>query len=151
MNSIKKLCNSCGKSIATGNIARHQASHQAWLQCEHCPASFNRKDSYKRHPNLHATLYADSSVERNVASNTEFTVADKKVIDSLVNFQVMPPNVPLNNKTPDFIHPFTCKVMGPRGSGKTSFTVSYILQIAYLTFAKIFIITMSPDQPLYTH
>ena len=71
------------------------------------------------------------------------------MIDSIVNFQVTPPNIPLNNKTPNFIHPFTCKIMGPRGSGKTSFTVSYIQKIASLTFAKIYVVTASPDQSLY--
>src|SRR5277367_1624916 len=39
--------------------------------------------------------------------------------------------------------------MGPRGSGKTSFAVCYIQEIACLAFQKIFIVTMSPDQPLY--
>src|SRR5277367_5337477 len=149
MNSIKKLCNSCGKSIATGHIARHQSSHQAWFQCEHCPMSFNRKDSYKRHLNLHGNIVADASVEPNLVQPLEFSIDDKKVRENLVNFQVIPPNSSLNNKTPNFIHPFTCKVMGPRGSGKTSFTVSYIQQIASFTFAKIYVVTASPDQPLY--
>jgi len=149
MNSVKKLCNSCGKSIATSQIARHQASHEVNFQCVYCSMSFNRKDSYKRHLNLHGNKYSETIVEPNLLPMVKFTIDDKKVIDNLVNFQVVPPNIPLNNKTPDFIHPFTCKVMGPRGSGKTSFTVSYIEQIASLTFGKIFIVTGSPDQPLY--
>ena len=51
--------------------------------------------------------------------------------------------------SPDFKHPFTCKVVGPRGSGKTCFMISYIRKIACLTFQKIFIISASPDQALY--
>src|SRR5271163_2625023 len=145
MNSIKKLCNSCGKSIATSQIARHQASHETSFQCKHCPTSFNRKDSYKRHLNLHGNISSSVCVE----PIPDFIVDNKKVMENIVNFQVISPNIPLNDKTSDFIHPFTCKVMGPRGSGKTSFTVSYIQQIACLTFAKMYAVTTSPDQPLY--
>jgi len=39
--------------------------------------------------------------------------------------------------------------MGPRGSGNTSFAVSYIQQVAYHTFSKIYIVTTFPDQFLY--
>ena len=137
MNSFKKLCSSCGKSIATGNIARHQAAHDAVIiQCQHCCLRFTRKDNYKRHLNAaHANVQADAFELPNALQKIEFTIDDEKVIDSIVNFKVTPPNVPLN-KTPDFIHPFTCKVMGPRGSGKTSFAISYIQQTACLTFQK---------------
>ena len=70
--------------------------------------------------------------------------------DSIINFHVNPSSTSGNSGTADFVHPFSCKIMGPRGSGKTSFTVSYIQQIAYLTFTKIYIVTASPDQPLYS-
>jgi len=112
--------------------------------------SFNRRDSYKRHLSLHGNVQPDANVEPNVQPQLVFNIDDKKVIESIVNFQVLPPNIRNNKKMADFKHPFTCKVMGPRGSGKTSFTVSYIEQIACLTFAKIYVVTASPDQPLYT-
>ena len=92
---------------------------------------------------------ADTSVQPEDVQQVEFTIDEAKVLESIVNFKVKPPNVPINSRTRNFIHPFTCKVMGPRGSGKTSFTVSYIQQTACLTFQKIFLVTMSPDQPLY--
>ena len=151
MNSIKKVCSNCNKYVDKSNFARHQASrNNVIISCNQCSMKFNRKDSYKRHLSLHGNIQNDANEESNVLPSLEFTIDDKKVIENLVNFQVKLPNIPFNNKTPDFKHPFTCKVIGPRGSGKTSFTVSYIQQIACLTFAKIYIVTASPDQPLNT-
>lgn len=40
-------------SIGVINIARHQNSHQTLFECEHCTIKFNRKDSYRRHLELH--------------------------------------------------------------------------------------------------
>ena len=150
MNSSKRICNTCGQSINRINLARHIATHETVIiQCQFCPLTFTRKDNYKRHIKLHG-MERDAPAEvSNTEHSTEFEIDEEKVKTNLVNFQVHPPNIPPNSSTADFIHPFSCKVMGPRGSGKTSFTVSYIQQIACLTFSKIFIITASPDQPLY--
>ena len=132
------------------SFARHVASHESVVNCQYCSLTFNRKDSYQRHLKLHGNMERDAPAEvGNPEHQTEFEIDEGKLKTNLQNFQVHPPNIPLNSRTADFIHPFTCKVMGPRGSGKTSFTVSYIQQIACITFPKIYIVTASPDQPLY--
>jgi len=143
MNSVKKVCNICSKSVENSHFARHQASHDVLIPCDQCSIMFNRKDSYKRHLRLHG----ENDVESD--SPLEYEVDEEKVKDSIINFHVNPPNISPNSRTANFVHPFTCKIMGPRGSGKTSFTVSYIRQVACLTFPKIYIVTASPDQPLY--
>src|SRR5271156_104836 len=77
-------------------------------------------------------------------------VTDEKLLKSnLQTFTVEAINVKNNIKTAEFQHPFSCKVMGPRGSGKTLFTVSYINKIACLRFPRIYIATSSPEQLLY--
>ena len=80
--------------------------------------------------------------------NGEFVIDQEKLTAGLVGFSVDELDGSAMNKTPDFIHPFTCKVIGPRGSGKTSFMVSYLKKIACLTFPKMFIVSASNDQDL---
>ena len=98
--------------------------------------------------------YLDESNESlavpNVVNQELFVVNEEQLKSNLQSFIVDVPNLNVNIKTAELIHPFSCKVMGPRGSGKTSFTVSYIRKIACLRFARIYIATASPEQPLYT-
>src|SRR5438552_1811104 len=147
MNSVKSFCDICNQSVTKPNFARHVVSHNSVIQCEYCPIIFNRKDNYKRLLKLHGDRKPDD-----IGSGAPATleVDDAKVKDSIINFHVDPPSKSVNSRTADFVHPFSCKIMGPRGSGKTSFTVSYIQQVASLTFAKIYIVTASADQPLYS-
>ena len=66
----------------------------------------------------------------------------------LKKFRILPFANLTNGSLINFKVPFTVKVMGPRGSGKTSFTVSYIsLNVQYL-FKHIYFITSTPDQNL---
>ena len=78
-----------------------------------------------------------------------FVIKYEQLRENAVNFTVEIPEFPKNEDATYFIHPFSCKIIGPRGSGKTSFTVSYIQKIASLMFSKIFILTASQEQPLY--
>ena len=78
-----------------------------------------------------------------------FTADEKRLKRNLMTFKVDAPPITNKSKSAEFMHPFSCKVMGPRGSGKTSFTVSYIQKVACFRFSKIFIVTASPNQPLY--
>src|SRR5438552_1281148 len=146
MYSSKSVFYFCNQSVTNAHFAIHVALHNSIIQCEYCPIMFNRKDSYKRHLKLHGDRKADKESD----ALATLVVDNEKVKDSIINFHVQPPNMSANSRTADFVHPFSCKIMGPRGSGKTSFTVSYIKQVACLTFAKIYIVTASPDQPLYT-
>ena len=77
-----------------------------------------------------------------------FTINEKQIKYNLLNFKVDAP-IAIEIQSAEFMHPFSCKVLGPRGSGKTSFTVSYIQKVACFRFPKIFIVTASPNQPLY--
>jgi len=78
-----------------------------------------------------------------------FIINEEKLKENLANFIIDIPNFKNQPVTSNFLHPFSSKIIGPRGSGKTSFTISYIQKIACLTFSKIFIVTASHDQPLY--
>ena len=123
------------------------------MQCQYCSVTFTRKDNYKRHLKVHGDkCNADSDILHDILpseNHVEFEVDNVMLNERLVNFKVVSPDISSNNQSPNFIHPFTCKVMGPRGSGKTSFTVAYLQQIASVSFKKIFIVTTSPDQLLY--
>src|SRR5277367_1211116 len=56
MNSIKKACKTCGKSIDQAHIARHQASHKPNFRCDYCHMVFTRKDNYKHHLERHGNI-----------------------------------------------------------------------------------------------
>jgi hypothetical protein len=146
----KKVCGVCQKAITAAHYARHLASHESVIHCQHCPVIFTRQDNYKRHLKFHGDNLACSNSDEAEAPTTSTTVVidEENLKSSLRNFHVSGPDIP-SIKTPNFLHPFSCKIVGPRGSGKTSFTVSYIQQIACQTFSKIFIVTGSLDQPLY--
>ena len=156
---MKQSCPTCSKLIELKNLNRHQAVHgEINIQCQYCSLTFTRKDNYRRHLNLHGKIAADVLPEANLNVDiltqcdeepANFIVDVEQLNANLTNFNVEGPSIPNDVHSADFIHPFTCKVVGPRGSGKTSFTVSYIKKIASLTFHKIFIVTLSPDQPLY--
>ena len=91
MNSTKKICNICDKSISASQIARHLVSHKTSIQCQYCPMVFNRKDIYKRHLKLHGDMAADCSVQSDDVQQVEFIIDDAKVLESIVNFKVKPP------------------------------------------------------------
>jgi hypothetical protein len=76
-------------------------------------------------------------------------IKEDQLKENLANFNIDLPQFANQVETSNLIHPFSCKIVGPRGSGKTTFTISYIQKIACLTFPKIFIVTPSHDQPLY--
>ena len=82
-------------------------------------------------------------------SSESFTIKHDLLRLNAANFTVHLPQFANDEDSPHFIHPFSCKIIGPRGSGKTSFTVSYIQKTACLMFPKIFIGTASQEQPLY--
>jgi Poxvirus A32 protein/C2H2 type zinc-finger (2 copies) len=98
----------------------------------------------KVHP---ITQIDDSEVQ--IEEAEPFVIKYEQLRENAVNFTVEIPEFPKNEDATYFIHPFSCKIIGPRGSGKTSFTVSYIQKIASLMFSKIFILTASQEQPLY--
>ena len=156
-DSEKLLCKICKQSVPKSSFSRHCKSHNRQLKCQCCSLSFNRKDNWLRHmKQYHSDTNLDEETDMDTTSNSsmssnnssELIVDEEKLKTSLINFKVKSSDVsPITS--PDFVHPFSCKIIGPRGSGKTSFMVSYITQIACLTFKKIFIISRTPDQPLY--
>jgi len=166
----RKNCPECEASVDRTHYARHLKSHKVQFQCKYCPsASFKRRDSYIRHLKVHPISDSDDvedhapivqTAKRTMTSQPSsnhpvnilaqpFTANEKQLNRNLLNFKVNTPA--FNNKVQsgEFIHPFSCKVLGPRGSGKTSFTVSYIEKVACFRFPKIFIVTTSPNQLLY--
>jgi hypothetical protein len=106
--------------------------------------SFSRRDSLIRH---NMKLHGNQCKSDN-DKPTSHSILQNIAVSNTPNFHVSDPGHPTTNVA-DLVHPFSCKVVGPRGSGKTCFTGSYILQIACLKFKKIIIVTMSPDQELY--
>ena len=144
----KKLCSMCGMCVNSKNISRHLKSHASQLQCEQCGASFNRYDSLRRHKNHFHKNCANPTT--NDVQHTTDVENQEALLTNLINFSV---NVPISSEKvvgPDFIQPFSCKILGPRGSGKSSFMVSYVQKIACYTFQKVFIATSTPDQDMYT-
>ena len=159
MSDFSRACTICFKNVKLSHYSRHVNTHNAKFQCSQCPSmpSFSRRDSLIRHTmKLHGNQCksdddkptSHSIVQNSTVSNTPPEIDDYKLKCSVMNFHVSDPGYPTVNAA-DLVHPFSCKVVGPRGSGKTCFTVSYILQIACLKFKKIIIVTMSPDQELY--
>jgi Poxvirus A32 protein len=100
----------------------------------------------KVHPILDAPVTEQEVQEIN---KEPFPIPQEQLKENLANFTVDIPQFTNQADTSNLIHPFSCKVVGPRGSGKTSFAISYIQKIACLTFKEIFIVTASQDQPLY--
>src|SRR5271156_2692882 len=159
MSSSTKACPDCDKSVDTTHYARHVKSHNVKFKCKQCPSlQFNRRDNLARHMKLHGPQFDDEDepstsapykTQQSHSEDTPFTVDKSTLKRNLIIFKV---DAPITNKieSAEFQHPFACKVMGPRGSGKTSFTVSYIQKVACFQVPKIFIVTASPNQPLYT-
>ncbi len=151
MSSSRRICTVCDQSVDISNYARHVKSHSITFQCKHCPlVNFKRRDSFLRHLKLHDEHYKtdDKPTSNTIIRNIAESIDEDALKFNIMNFHVSDPGYPSINAI-DFVPPFSCKIVGPRGSGKTSFTVSYIQQVANLKFKKIFIVTMSPDQDLY--
>jgi Poxvirus A32 protein len=160
MNSAKrscKICNVCNQVVCYASYSRHIKAHEPKYQCLECPLlNFNRRDNYLRHIKLHgyqaipsAFVSTLSNQELNQRPAIQFNADEKQLKQNLLNFSVDPPTVSIKVNSAEFVHPFSCKIIGPRGTGKTSFMVSYVQKVACFRFHKIFIITSSPNQPLY--
>jgi len=166
MSSSQRTCPTCRQLICHASYARHLKSHTNKFQCDQCPSlQFNRRDNLVRHMKIHEpqvtydnqyanSLPLDVQPVRMPAPQPQpsdvhpFTADEKRLKRNLMTFKVDAPPITNKSKSAEFMHPFSCKVMGPRGSGKTSFTVSYIQKVACFRFSKIFIVTASPNQPL---
>ena len=154
MSSSTRECFICRKNVEVKHYSRHLNSHSAEFQCIHCPSvSFTRKDNYIRHMKRHGLRNTYNEYEPSSNSKTAdlepFVIKTEQLKQNAAKFTIDLPNFGNQEDTPFFIHPFTCKIIGPRGSGKTCFTISYIQKIACLMFPKIFIVTASHEQPLY--
>src|SRR5271167_2831926 len=159
MNS-HKTCLVCKQSICHASFSRHLKSHSNAFECPYCPSQhFNRRDSLIRHMKLHGSQLANDDITAATAhekavslskSKRPFTEDRNQLTKNIMQFKVDAPADSNKIDSAEFMHPFSCKVLGPRGSGKTSFTVSYIQKVACFTFPKVFIVTTSPNQPLYT-
>ena len=158
MDVVRRICQICAADVDVTHYARHIKSHKAKFQCKLCPSlTFNRRDNYMRHLKVHGS----SSISNNEAtpqpiikrdipiSTTRLIIDEEQLNEHLANFSVDIPNFANQKETSNLIHPFSCKIVGPRGSAKTCFTISYIQKIACYTFDKIFIVSASLDQPLY--
>jgi hypothetical protein len=145
-----KTCNVCSKNISADHYARHLAGHKKRFQCNICEFRCSRKDNYHRHLKLHQAQACSKTriVEEPITSVTvESNVADNN--ERLMRFQVEPLTDSNKIKSLDFKKPFTCKVLSPRGGGKTTFVVNYIQQVASMNFTRIYIVTSTPDQETY--
>ena len=153
----KRTCSTCEKLVCPASFSRHLRSHSNKFKCDQCPSLiFNRRDNLIRHLKVHHPLndddYESSSIPQDhsaIVESAPFIIKEEILKENLGNFSISLPQFTTQADTSNFIHPFSCKIVGPRGSGKTSFAISYIEKIACLTFPKIFIVTTSHDQPLY--
>ena len=139
----KKLCDVCYIKVDKHHYSRHLKSHKENLKCIQCSNEFNRQDNLVRHMKLHPPVKTNDCLY-----SEKITIDEEKIKTSIINFHVKVPDSSVTT-IHCFKHPFTCKVMGPRGSGKTCFMVSYVQQVACLMFSKILIATSTPDQILY--
>src|SRR5271156_145030 len=152
MISSRKDCPQCETSVDRAHYARHVKSHNIQFKCKHYPsASFKRRDNYIRHMKVHAIAGEDDELACSdpIIEAEPFIIKEDQLKENLANFTIDIPNFTKRSDTSNFIHPFSCKIIGPRGSGKTSFTISYIQKIARLIFFEIFTVIASHDLALY--
>jgi uncharacterized pyridoxamine 5'-phosphate oxidase family protein len=139
-----KTCSVCNKQIKPKNFHRHLQSHRSDFACDVCDYVCSRKDNLSRHQKR---FHSESSSTYKARLETPDSqplhplLSPDEIRSKLVSFTVTVPATCTNTDNPDFIHPFSCKVLGPRGSGKTSFVLSYISQVALFTFHKIVIVS----------
>src|SRR5271156_3645194 len=125
MSSSTKACPDCDKSVDTTHYARHVKSHNVKFKCKQCPSlQFNRRDSLVRHMKHHGpqlesnddepSTTTQCNIPRPRPSDTPFIIDESALKRNLMTFKV---DAPPSNKTgsAEFIHPFACRVMGPRG------------------------------------
>ena len=60
---------------------------------------------------------------------SDFVIDQEKLMENLTEFHVDEVKGHAIAKTFEFIHLFFCKIIGPRGSGKTSFMVSTLKKL----------------------
>jgi GTPase SAR1 family protein len=142
-----RTCDVCGKQIDSVHFSRHLQSHEAVMFCNACDFHCNRRDSLQRHAKkFHSDEVAAAT--SNVVDSARL-LTDDELQKEIISFSVTIPHSSKIIKSANFLRPFSCKVVGPRGSGKTSFVVSYIQQIALKTFHKIVIVSATPHQDSY--
>ena len=130
MKGQKKECQFCNKLISVINFNRHKVKHIEHFCCKTCKASFNRKDSLKRHEiSQHIYSITNNSALLNFTSDQLSNLGEQNDID--------------------FKKPYTCKVVASRGCGKTTFVLNYIIKIAHANFTDVFIISGTPNQEIY--
>lgn len=121
--NCKVTCESCERILVKANKARHQRICKGLKMIES-----NRND------------VTDDDVQDN------YQIRDCDI--NLQHFKVLP-LMELNNDIHiNFKAPFTVKVIAPRGGGKTSFVVTYILLNAQHVFRHVYFITSTPKQCL---
>ena len=88
-----------------------------------------------------------SLIEQSICSNEEYN-NNQKLLNS---FKIKDEIKIDKSKIIDFIHPFSAKLFGSRGSGKTTFIINYLNQLIENNlnqFNKIFFVTNSETQDL---
>ena len=148
----KKVCTICRKQITASAFARHLASHKALFHCQNCSFQCNRKDNYRRHVKMHQSeiITAENNLAGDDIKNSEEV---EHVVDAnnkrLLRFTVDSLTDAQKQISLDFKKPFTCKVLSPRGGGKTTFVVSYIQQVAAMNFLLLSLAHLTKKRIMY--
>jgi len=123
------------------NKVKISNARKCTVACDSCNAHISKANISRHKSHCKHAPFDNTADEFKSNVDVDFGLMDFKV-ESLTLF-ARPNQI-------NFISPFTCKIVAPRGGGKTTFVVNYILKNAQYQFSKVYFITSTPEQPLIT-